>query len=524
MFLFSFVVAAFRYLAKSPVAIRPAQFSRTRLHEPFTRFSSIRRRLLQRKCENLSIFLPLRISAHFYPIPVTMKRWLGYFCRAVPFWLFLLHASGQTNVLTLASDGAWTWFNDPRAIFRNGFLYFGYVRDSDGRVVLSAFNPTNHTRTDLWTSELTQKDDHDNPGLLPMQDGRMLAIYSRHGSDEFFSYRLSGANPASASDWGDETSVRTGARVTYSNPFQLSAEGGRIYNFMRDLNFNPTVIVSTNRAQSWSEPRLFIKTGAGNIRPYVNYCSNYTNRIDFLYTDGHPRDVTNSLYHAYYEAGVIHTSAGLPIKNFSELPLLHDAGQRGSVIYQYSDAPGTDPNDHIPAGRAWCWEIAYQTNRFPVCVFSVSRRHAAGGDWSEDRIFYFYARWTGTNWQKRFIAQAGRPLYGSENDYAGGICIDSEDANPVYISSNAADPFKTADTTDVPLRLHHRYEIWKGSTSDGGRTFAWQPITANSPTDNLRPYVPRNHGAHPALIWFRGVYRTYTSHDCEIVGMFPSAK
>src|SRR5690349_7864781 len=120
-----------------------------------------------------------------------MKGMLRLICSALNLCACLTCALAQSNLITLAPDGAWTWFNDPRALFRNGILFFGCVRGGDGRVVLSAFNPASRQRTDLWTSELIQKDDHDNPGLLAMQDGRMLAIYARHGSDRFFSYRIS---------------------------------------------------------------------------------------------------------------------------------------------------------------------------------------------------------------------------------------------------------------------------------------------------------------------------------------------
>src|SRR5437762_6266042 len=104
------------------------------------------------------------------------------------FLLAALSGSAQTNFATLISDGAWTWFNDPRALFHNGALYFGYVRRVDGKSVLSTFQPTNGLKTDLWTSSLTQTDDHNNPGLLVKQYGTMLAIYARHGSDQFFAY------------------------------------------------------------------------------------------------------------------------------------------------------------------------------------------------------------------------------------------------------------------------------------------------------------------------------------------------
>ncbi len=428
-------------------------------------------------------------------------------------------AAPQFNQLTLAADGAWTWFNDPRALFYNGALYFGCVR-SDGASTLNVLELQTGTVRNLWASTWSQYDDHDNPGLLCLQDGRLLAIYARHGSAPTFSYRLSiTTNPVVPAAWdAEQTLPSTGAGLTYANPYQLSAESGLVYDFCRDLNINPTVLTSSDAGVTWSTPRLLIKTGTGGIRPYVKYCSDYISRIDFLYTDGHPRDVTNSLYHAYYQGGALYRSDGTWLTNFSDIPLLHDSGQRGSVIYQYSDAPTADPNDHIPTGRAWCWEVVSPTNDRPVCVFSVQCDFVTGTNWSDDRIYYYYARWTGTTWQNRFIAHAGRPLYSSEDDYAGGIALDPEDAGVVYLSTDAANPFDQTTLTNVPLAPH--YELYKGITADGGLSFTWTALTTNSAVDNLRPYVPRNRQGVPALLWFRGSYPTFTSFSTSVVGLF----
>jgi len=100
-----------------------------------------------------------------------------------------LRAAAQTNFATLATDGAWTWFNDPRALFHNGKLYFGYVRAADSKTTLSTFDLVTGTASNLWTAGFTQFDDHNNPGLLAKTDGTLLAIYSRHASDQYFSYR-----------------------------------------------------------------------------------------------------------------------------------------------------------------------------------------------------------------------------------------------------------------------------------------------------------------------------------------------
>lgn len=435
----------------------------------------------------------------------------------------VLNSSAQTNFTTLVTDGAWTWYNDPRALLHNGKLYFGYVRLNDNKTMLSTFDLATRV-TDLFPSGFSQADDHNNPGLLSKQDGKLLAIYARHNSDQFFSYRTSATtNPVTTANWNAEVNIPdSGAKMTYANPFQLRHEGGKIYNFCRNLNFNPTIFTSTTGGTNWSAPQHFIQTGAGGTRPYVKYASDYTNRVDFLYTDGHPRDVNNSLYHLYYQSNAFYKTDGTLVKNYANLPLLHDSGERGSVIYQYNAADQADPNQWIPTGRAWCWETAYQSNGAPVCVFTVQRDNIAPGSSLTDRIYYYYARWTGTNWQNRFIAQAGRPLYNAEDDYAGGICIDPIEPNVIYISSNAQNPFNLTDTTNVTLRASERYELWRGVTRDGGLTFSWTQVTTNSEQDNLRPYIPRRNGGERCVIWFRGKYSTYTSYLCSIVGLFTS--
>ena len=114
-----------------------------------------------------------------------------------------LPSPAQTNFAVLVNDGAWTWFNDPRALFYHGVLYFGYNRAADGKVVLSTLSLPTGGVTNLWVSSLVQVDDHDVSGLAVKQDGTMLAVYSRHQSDQFFTYRLStGTNPVTAADWG----------------------------------------------------------------------------------------------------------------------------------------------------------------------------------------------------------------------------------------------------------------------------------------------------------------------------------
>jgi autotransporter-associated beta strand protein len=452
-----------------------------------------------------------------------LKRLLGI--GLASFFTGVISLLAQTNFVQLVPDGAWTWFNDPRAIFNNGNLYFGYVRDSDGSSCLNMFNLRSGQTTNLWVSSRKETDDHDVCGLLTKQDGTMLAIYSRHQTDQFFTYRLSTTtNLVAPADWGPEhtnTTPFASQGMTYSNPYQLTNEAGKIYNFARNQNYNPCVFSSTDGGSNWTPAQIVIKTGTGSTRPYVKYCSDYNSRIDLIYTDAHPDNQPTSLYHTYYQNGAFYQTDGTFLKSYANLPILHDSGERGTYVYQYNTNSQPDPNQWIPFGRVWGWEIAYQTNGAPVCVFQAKVDNVTGPNWFDARIYYYYARWTGTNWQKRFVAQAGRPLYNGQPDYGGGMALDPLDPNTIYISTDAANPFDLTTTTSVPLT--NNYEIWKGTTTDGGLTFTWQPITGNSTVDNLRPYIPRRFGGEPCVLWFRGTYTSYTSFNTAVVGLFTTA-
>lgn len=429
----------------------------------------------------------------------------------------------QPRPALLVSDGAWCWFGNPRATFKDGLCYFGYVRFSDGRMGLNTYDPLSGISSNLWLSRITERDDHNNPALLPLSDGRLLAIYQKHKSESKFYFRVSAdANSRSATNWSPEWQwTNTTAEVTYANPYQLSSESGKIYNFLRNLNFNPTFVTSDASGTNWAAPQILIKTGTGNSRPYVQYCSDSKERIDFTYTEAHPGDIgMSSLYHAYYRAGGLYQSDGTFLKRLSNAPLLHDSGERGSLVYQYSTTPTNDPNDHIQYGRAWCWDVGYQSNGAPVTVFSVQRTNVMGSSWYGDRIYYYYARWAGRNWQKRFIAHAGRPLYDTQRDYAGGISLDPVRPDVVYLASNAAEPFNTGNISHVPLRANDRYEIYRGVTANGGLTFTWQLVTTNSAVDNLRPYVPRRNPYPVGVLWLGGTYTSYTACKTTIYGLF----
>ena len=244
------------------------------------------------------------------------------------------------NSLQMTANGTWTWFNDERAIFHQGSLYIGYVRNN-GQYGVTRYNPATNVTSDMIISTATsqQLDDHNNPSFTVLPDGKLMVLYAKHNAEARFYQRTSLVPmPTTSADWGPEIIRTLTANDTYNNTYLLSGESNRIYNFHRNINFNPTITISDDLGATWQPSIPFIAVGTGGVRPYPRYCSNRVDRIDLIYTDGHPRDLDNSVYHMFYKAGGFYKTDGTLIDTFGNLPLEHGSGQRGSVIYQFSSA------------------------------------------------------------------------------------------------------------------------------------------------------------------------------------------
>ena len=156
----------------------------------------------------------------------------------------------------------------------------------------------------------------------------------------------------------------------------------------------------------------------------------------------------------------------------------------------------------------------------PRMIFSVQRDGAAiralkkGGDGGHDHR-YHYARWDGSRWQVHELAFAGTRLYAGEDDYTGLAALDPQDANVVFISTNA-DPQTGRPLVSTADSKRH-WEIFQGTTADGGAHWKWSAITANSTQDNLRPVMPVRPGGPRVVLWARGDLKAYTDYRLDIV-------
>ena len=112
--------------------------------------------------------------------------------------------AGSQAALEVAEDGAWCWFADPRAILVGDHLLSGWV-SSGGDIVVSDRQPGGEATASVLHAAL-QKDDHANPALLALPDGRVMAFYSRHTGSEMFMRET--VWPGQFDDWTPERSLQ----------------------------------------------------------------------------------------------------------------------------------------------------------------------------------------------------------------------------------------------------------------------------------------------------------------------------
>ncbi len=453
------------------------------------------------------------------------------------------------NLIQFASNGAWSWFQDERAIVdaQRGRLIVGSIANRDGAVGESLDGQVQTTHFDLATGARTRYshhrlrsygagDDHNVPALLKKSDGNLLAFYAAHNNvdgveDDRSYYRTYDAasqtwGPESEFHWWDVIPDNAPGKggTTYSNVFQLSAEDpdgdghGRTYNIAR-TNQSPHLMVSDDNGATWRYGgQLTKQAGAAPSSSYVNgyykYVSNGVDRIDIVATEFHPRDFNNSLYHAYLQGGKLHRSNGAVI----DLDVFDAADS-----FEADKVNSTD--DFTPVFRSGAeansrgWNTDVQS--YDDGSISVLFKARAGGYGSHSSGAADHRVWLArfdpqtAEWTTSEIAKAGGQLFpGDETDYTGLGALHPHDPNAIYLSTEI-DP-----NTAEPL-AHH--EIYRGETADDGQTWTWTALTENSSFDNLRPIIPSWDETNTAVLWWRGSMNSSHDYDTAVVGVIDRA-
>lgn len=439
---------------------------------------------------------------------------LGSFCTIV------VPAVGQGY--ELSSEGAWCWFADPRAIHHeNGQkdirkTYVGYI-DVHGNIKAMQYDFVTGKQVEVLIRSWFQPDDHNNPTFLVLPDDRVMVFYSRHTDERCFYYRIS-QKPGDITTLGEEKRLETDHNTTYPSPFILTDDPDHIYLCWRGLNWHPTIARlslpdAADNVAFIGEPRQIVQSTGS--RPYAKYVSNGKDKIYIAYTTGHPdNENPNFLYFSYVDIRdwTLHDVKGQQLAKIEEGPFRVD--KTAAFVQQF---PATVVDD--AGSRNWVWQVAIAKDGEPVIAFV---RISA----DKQSHNYYYGHWTGSAWQKTFLANGGGHFHQTDDlemCYSGGLAIDPDNINEVYCS--------------VPIVGKHGrvYELVKFTLDGVGKILSNEAITAHSPKNNVRPYVIGGSIGTPLrLTWMQGDYYDWivskvrpgypTAIYSDFEGMEPSDK
>jgi BNR repeat-containing family member len=416
------------------------------------------------------------------------------------------------KLIELNDNGAWSWFMDERVLVDQGKLIVGSVRavgtfggNQDdpnwGNVEVSVLDIASGAADRVVFHRHFEQDDHDNPAFLKLPDNRYLAVYSKHTVERKVYSRIS--EPEDPLAWGpaatfespgeDRPGFRgTSNNVTYSNLFRFS--NGRIYNFYRGFDHDPNYMFSEDDGRTWTYGGRLLK-GRDGYAPYLKYAFDGKDTLHFIATEDHPRNYDNSVYHGYLRDGTLHHSDGTPVGKLSE------STDTKVAAWDFTKIFAGDP-DNV----GWVTDLELDREKRPYLAFSVQKdgRGLPRGQGGKDHRYY-YGRWDGSAWHVHEMAYAGTRLYPNEDDYTGLVALDPRDPDVVYISTDANPSTGEPLVSSADGQRHH--ELFRGTSRDSGKSWRWEPITANSTVDNLRPIVPKWDDARTALVWMRGTYK-----------------
>ncbi len=435
----------------------------------------------------------------------------------------LFQLSGGKNF----PNGAWCWFQDPRAIVD--------TQHKDGPILLvssfSARERAEYTNriwgssqtdwakgdNDLYWMNITKgtkgqvkihqgltQDDHNVAAITHLPDGRYLLAYADHGYERTTYFRTS-QHPHDPTSWGKINTFTHTDTVTYSNLYTVPAQSAlgneKIINFNRSVGYNPNIMASMDTGKTWHYQGTLL---GGIGRPYVRYAQG-KDRVHFIASDQHPRDFDNSVYHG--------TTDGKAI--YSSLDEILDPDITDKTPIEPHQL--TQIHKGLPQAVGWPIDIEVGDNDKPFALYSVQvnaqdRSNLPGLDHR-----FYYARFNGKRWVNNEIAYAGSSLYEYEQDYTGLAALDPHDPDYAVISTNA-DP-KTGKPLISNADGKRHWELYEGRTTDKGKTWSWQALTAHSTVDNIRPIIPTWDSDKRIILWMRGTYISYTDFNTQIVGV-----
>ena len=374
--------------------------------------------------------------------------------------------------IEIANNGAYCWFQDPRAIYIDGKIIVSWVTDK-GKLQIGQYDTANGKIDIVTIKEEWEIDDHDVISFLVHPDKRITIFYAIHHRAGLYS--KTSKNPSDIHDWLEEVQI-THEKTTYSHPVYLSDED-MVYVFFRGANFKPQYVTSNNM-KVWSKPQTILEDQNNkdkSLRPYLKVISDGISNIHLAFTDGHPRNVNeNSIFYVRINKGKLYNAGNEFLINLKDAPLT-----------QFKKALVYDAHKDL---KSWIYDLAILSSGKPAILYTKLSN-------DDKQHFYYVAEYKNNEWIHKFIANAGGSIADErEPHYSGGICFNQTDPNIIYTSEQ--------DGNHFVIKKYRKNMLSKSSI-----------IIADG--NNVRPLFVR--GGEHYFIYMKGEYRHYTNFKTKIM-------
>ncbi len=405
--------------------------------------------------------------------------------------------------------GAYSWFSDPRALHyeskdkKINMTYIGYI-DTLGNIKATQYNFNDNSTSDVLIRSNFQPDDHNNPVFFVLPNELVLVAYTKHSDEPTIYYRIS-KEKGDITTLGEEKVLLVKNNVTYPNILYFSDDPNHIYFCYRGLNWHPTLL-QLSMPNEENDYTLNITTeeiqivsshvsAHNKLRPYIKYVSDGKNSLYIAFTSTHPDDIyPNQIYYSK-----------IVFESFKEKNIkLKVKAANNDVIsemlpinisnYEKEESFVLDDYDNIK--RGFVWQIALDDNVPVIAYVSINEE--------KNKHYYYYAKWNKetNSFNKTLLGVSDKSIIESQDTekcYSGGMAIDPNNPNVVYIS--------------IPKKGKYGnfFEIKKITlNSNGDKIESSEFLTKDSKENNIRPYVIDNNNIGPKVIWLKGRYEFWT--------------
>jgi len=387
-------------------------------------------------------------------------------------------------------NGVWHWFTNPRAVYHEGKYKRTYTAwvDNYGDATVGYYDQATGAMVTHVVADRLEVSDHNNPVISFDEEGHIMLFFNNRIDGNVPVIFLKSKNPEDISQWSEPKTLylndaqlnpKTGTSGSHRlvHPVKLSAEKGKIFLFWHGPDFRPTMSTSTDNGETWSAGKAYFEPelAAGKGNAFVQIYSDGIDKIHFFATDGSPRKKYNALHYFYYTKGAFYKANGQKIGTLADMPL---PSAKTDVVY---DATSSQQD-------AFTWDVAQDATGKPVVAYVKFR--------NDSTHCICYARWNGAGWENRELINAGgwfpktqKGKTETEPFYSGGVTIDKENPNQLYLS----------------LKRDSVFEIEKWTTKDFGKSWKAEYVTRGSSKDNVRPtaVLGAREGNPLQLLWMQ---------------------